>query len=92
MRARDVPPIVLTERADMGMSRQEQTAAARSDHPMAAVVYEFQDARETCRYYTGMKVRDDSRQCKHKDRGPGDWCAMDCCPLLRQRATWAGIG
>lgn len=76
----------------MPMSRQEQVAAARADHPMAATVAAFQESRETCRFYTGIKTHDSSRQCCHKNSGDGDWCAMDCCPLLRQRAEWAGIG
>jgi hypothetical protein len=77
----------------MPMSRQEQQAAARNDHPMREVVDGFQQARESCRYYRGIKDSENSRQCTHdRNRGPGDWCAMDCCPLLRQRAEWVGIG
>lgn len=76
----------------MVMSRQEQVAAARADHPMAAVVDAFGAARESCKFYTGFKELEDSRQCKHKNSGIGDWCAMDCCPLLRQRSEWAGLG
>ena len=77
----------------MPMSQQAQRAAAREDHPMAAAVAAFETARETCRHYRGIKTREDSRQCTHdRNHADGDWCAMDCCPLLRQRAEWAGIG
>jgi hypothetical protein len=76
----------------MTMSRQEYTAATRIDHPMAAVVAAFGEAREKCRFYTGIKERDDSRQCTHKHSGIGDWCAMDCCPLLKQRAAALSVG
>ena len=77
----------------MSMSQQEQRAAERADHPMREVVDSFQVAREACRHYRAIKTREDSRQCTHDhNHATGNWCAMDCCPLLIQRAKWVGIG
>lgn len=77
----------------MPVNQHGQRAAARADHPMAATVAAFEAAREGCPHYRGIKTRDDSRQCRHASNpSEGDWCGMDCCPLLRQRAEWAGIG
>jgi hypothetical protein len=74
-------------------SKHAIRAAARTDHPMAATVAAFEQARETCRHYRGIKSSDASRQCTHAGHmGSGNWCAMDFCPLLRQCAGWVGVG
>ena len=74
-------------------SRHAIRAAARADHPMAATVAAFEQARESCRHYRGIRKSDASRQCAHASHPEaGNWCAMDCCPLLRQRAEWVGVG
>jgi hypothetical protein len=60
---------------------------------MAAAVAAFEAARDNCSHYRGIKTREDSRQCTHAGHlESGNWCAMDCCPLLRQRAEWVGVG
>lgn len=74
-------------------SKQAIRAAARADHPMRQAVDAFAEARETCRHYRGIKASNASRQCTHASHPEsGNWCAMDCCPLLRQRAEWVGVG
>ena len=75
------------------MSRQKQSAVMREDHPAAKVVAAFSDMRETCRHYRGIKKRDDSLQCAHQDASRlSNWCAMDCCPLLQERAEAEALG
>ncbi|MBK1614986.1 hypothetical protein CKO44_16070 [Rubrivivax gelatinosus] len=60
---------------------------------MREAVDAFQTARESCRHYRGFKAREEARQCTHASHPEsGNWCAMDSCPLLRQRAEWVGIG
>jgi len=65
----------------------------REDHPARHVVAGFWKMRESCDNYTGIKDDTDGRQCLH-DAHPqcGNWCAMDCCPLLRERARAENVG
>jgi hypothetical protein len=75
------------------MSRQKQVAVMRKDHPAAPVVSAFADMREKCRHYRGIKDHDESLQCTHQDASRmSNWCAMDCCPLLRERAQAESLG
>jgi len=78
----------------MVMSKQKYRAVMREGHPAEKVVGAFGEMRENCGYYRGIKERDDSLQCTHKDatRGWGNWCAMDLCPLLRERAQAENLG
>ena len=78
----------------MTMSKQKYRAVMREGHPAAAVVIAFGTMRENCTYYRGIKENDDSLQCTHKEanRGWGNWCAMDCCPLLHERAQAESMG
>lgn len=44
----------------------------------------FEDDRENCPCYEGVKINDGVDQCLHPDnRTAGNWCALDTCPLLR---------
>ena len=63
----------------------------RVDHPAAAVVDAFFDMRESCEHYAGMKEEDSDDQCQHKETR-SSWCAMDCCPLLQERARVNSVG
>lgn len=75
------------------MTRQEHKKAMRDDHPAKKVVGEFFDMREKCKHYTGMKNSHSDAQCKHRENyGTGQWCAMDVCPLLIQRAQAESVG
>ena len=77
----------------MSMSPLEQRAAGRTDHPMAAAAAASENARETCLHYRGIKTREGNRQFFHeRNHTGGNWCAMDCRPLLRQRAARVGTG
>lgn len=60
----------------------------------SAVVDAFANMRERCEHYNGIKDRSDDDQCKHPDnRGSfGNWCALDCCPLVRARAEARSLG
>ena len=73
------------------MTPQKARSVNRPDHPAAAVVDAFWNMRENCRHYTGIKERDDSKQCRHPENR-GTWCAMDVCPLLHERARVKSVG
>lgn len=63
------------------------------NHPAAAVVEAFGAMREACRHYHGIKMTDDEHQCTHPENELcGHWCAMDACPLLRDRAREFSLG
>lgn len=67
--------------------------AMREDHPARRVVGEFWKMRERCQHYHGIKDETDDSQCTHAENGhTGSWCAMDCCPLLRERARAESVG
>lgn len=45
----------------------------------------FAYGREACEHYHGIKFDQDESQCTHPDnKRAGSWCALDCCPLLRE--------
>lgn len=45
----------------------------------------FAEGRERCADYHGIKANYDELQCSHIDnKSLGCWCAVDCCPLLRE--------
>ena len=64
---------------------------SNKEQPMKLVVDAFSDARDGCKFYTGIKDQVESRQCT-KQHGSGTWCAMDVCPLLRDEARAASLG
>ena len=67
--------------------------AMREDHPARHVVAECWKMREGCQHYHGIKDGLDDSQCTHSDNDhTGSWCAMDCCPLLRERARAESVG
>lgn len=71
----------------MNLTTQKKQASARADHPAAKVVGAFHEMRESCSHYRGIKNRPESLQCTHKSASRvSNWCAMDCCPLVRERA------
>lgn len=75
------------------MTKQKERAVLRLDHPAAAVVAAFGEMREKCRHYRGIKLKEDSLQCTHPDMERHEnWCAMDVCPLLRERAQVESLG
>jgi len=77
----------------MSETRQKYRAVMREDHPAAGVVAAFVAMRDGCRHYRGIKVSDTSLQCRHADADrESNWCAMDCCPLLRERASAEAVG
>ena len=43
----------------------------------------WQDLREDCPDYHGIRTDMEERQCTHRE-SPDDWCAMDSCPLLKE--------
>lgn len=77
------------------MNKQKYRAVMRPKHPARTIVAAFHDMRENCKHFRGIKVREESLACTHKDAsrvGYGNWCAMDCCPLIRERAQAEGLG
>lgn len=63
------------------------------DHPAQHVVTAFHRMREGCEHYHGIKDETDDSQCTHGENDHvGSWCAMDCCPLLRERARYESVG
>ncbi len=67
--------------------------AMREDHPARLVVGEFWKMRESCEQYHGIKDERDDCQCTHPENDhTGSWCAIDCCPLLRERARAESVG
>ena len=64
------------------------------EHPAEKVVEAFDEMRERCGDYHGIKEDHDSLQCTHKDADDrnGNWCAMDTCPLLREKAREYNLG
>jgi hypothetical protein len=45
----------------------------------------FEEGRETCEHYHGIKDSYDDCQCTHEmNKALGSWCAVDVCPLLRE--------
>ena len=77
------------------LPNQKARAVARKDHPAAQVTKAFSNMRERCRYYRGIKESDAQRQCTHPDNrqpAPTNWCTMEDCPLLRERAAFENLG
>ena len=76
------------------VAQREQIKIMRADHPALAVVNAFFDMRESCKHYRGMIEKEGDDQCKHTENRSSttSWCAMDTCPLLRERARAQGIG
>lgn len=75
------------------MSPQKKNAVMRDSHPAKPVVDAFFDMRENCRHYRGIKDDERSLQCGHPDASrASNWCAMDQCPLLRERARAESAG
>jgi hypothetical protein len=65
----------------------------REEHPAAGVVDAFLAMRERCKHYRGVKERSDRPQCTHRDADRmSSYCAMDCCPLLQERARAESVG
>jgi len=56
------------------------------------VVEAFFDMREECPHYYGIKRDLSDVQCDHADNRHGDWCGMDCCPVLHAHAREHGVG
>lgn len=43
----------------------------------------FEQDRQSCPCYEGVKINDDVDQCTHPaNRGADNWCALETCPLL----------
>lgn len=75
------------------MSIHKHRAVMRPNHPAVAVVGAFFEMRDSCQHYRGCKKNDASLQCAHKDASRmSNWCAMDCCPLLKERAAAESVG
>ncbi|MDE2427019.1 MAG: hypothetical protein KGO96_14060 [Elusimicrobia bacterium] len=46
----------------------------------------FEQDRQECPCYEGIKINHGVDQCTHPDnRGPENWCDRQSCPLLRAR-------
>lgn len=75
------------------MTKRKYKAVMRPNHPARSVVAAFSEMREGCGHYRGIKVYDHSLQCTHKDASRlSNWCAMDCCPFLQERAQAESLG
>ena len=73
----------------MNATAQHETP---NTHPADRVVEAFFDMREECPHYCGIKNDYSDIQCDHGDNRLGDWCGMDCCPVLHAHAREHGVG
>lgn len=57
-------------------------------NPLRRVIQVFEEARDFCEFFGGIKDEPDDDQCSHQDhRGMfGNCCSIHDCPVLRRDA------